>query len=407
MNNSVKRSDYGAGSVKCKTRTNSNGQTVKYWEARVSLGRDEKTGEYKRKTVTASTKKECVAKMTALIASINAGTYEEMPAKKDKPMTVGEWLDIWQELYLDSVKPGTAYSYKKNVKVHISPTIGKILLKELTPEDVQGLYRKLKSKGNLSAKTIRNIHGTLHKALAVAVKNKHIEENPADNPDLAKANKPKIQYLDSETDYPLFLKAIEENKYKKVYFIALFTGMREAEVLGLTWDKINFKTGEIDIQYQLQRDRLTGEYGLVEPKCSEARKIKPMPSVMAVLKERKLEQFEERSKAAENKTKYEPREGLGNLVFTNEIGQNLTPQTIYNNFKAIAAQIGRPELRVHDLRHTYAITALENGDDPLTVARNLGHRDASFTLNVYATVSKKMREDSSTRMEKLYQKYVV
>ena len=87
------------------------------------------------------------------------------------------------------------------------------------------------------------------------------------------------------------------------------------------------------------------------------------------------------------------------LVFTTLTGTNLSPQTVYNHYKKLAAQIGAPDSRVHDLRHTFAVLSLQNGDSVKTVQGNLGHATAAFTLDVYGHVSEKMKEDSAARME--------
>ena len=86
-------------------------------------------------------------------------------------------------------------------------------------------------------------------------------------------------------------------------------------------------------------------------------------------------------------------------VFTTALGSYLSPQTIYIHYKKLAARIGAPESRVHDLRHTFAVLSLQNGDDVKTVQGNLGHATAAFTLDVYGHVSERMKEDSAQRME--------
>ena len=92
------------------------------------------------------------------------------------------------------------------------------------------------------------------------------------------------------------------------------------------------------------------------------------------------------------------------LVFTNEAGHFIFPQTALKRFKAAAAKIGRPDARFHDLRHTYAVTALQEGDDVKTVQANLGHATASFTLDVYGHVLEKMKNESAARMQAYFER---
>jgi len=88
-----------------------------------------------------------------------------------------------------------------------------------------------------------------------------------------------------------------------------------------------------------------------------------------------------------------------NLVFTNEAGKNLCAQTVYLNFKKLAAAAGVPAARFHDLRHSYAVAALRSGDDIKTVQENLGHHTAAFTLDTYAHVTEEMKRESARRMD--------
>ena len=121
---------------------------------------------------------------------------------------------------------------------------------------------------------------------------------------------------------------------------------------------------------------------------------------MELLSRRRTEQLRQRLAAGDT------WEGWSNadeqktaLVFTTTTGSNLSPQTVYNHYKKIAVQIGAPSSRVHDLRHTFAVLSLQNGDDVKTVQDNLGHATAAFTLDVYGHVSERMKDESAARME--------
>jgi integrase len=193
---------------------------------------------------------------------------------------------------------------------------------------------------------------------------------------------------------PAFLNAIKGHKYETVYFVDLFTGMRQGEILGLTWDAIDFDRGTILINKQLQKEhKKGGEYRLVSTKRDKVRKITPALAVMQRLRQHRGIQAEMRLRAG---TAWDNPHGL---VFTHELGGNFAPFTVYSNLKRIVASIGVPEVRFHDLRHSYAVAALQSGDDVKTVQENLGHHTAAFTLDVYGHVTERMKQDSANRMD--------
>lgn len=162
----------------------------------------------------------------------------------------------------------------------------------------------------------------------------------------------------------------------------------------MTWDRIDFKRGSILINRQLQKEKKAGgEFRLVSLKNDRPRRITPAPWVMQLLKDRKLQQYEHMERAGEDWS------NPLNLVFTNELGGNLIPQTVVRHFKEIVTSIGRPDARFHDLRHSYAVASIRSGDDIKTVQGNLGHATAAFTLDVYGHVTDQMREASSMRMQ--------
>ena len=194
------------------------------------------------------------------------------------------------------------------------------------------------------------------------------------------------------------LETINGHKFENVYRVDLFTGLRQGEILGLTWDNVDFKNGIITVSQQLQKEHVTGgQYGLVSNKNDRIRRLKPAGFVMEILKKQKVKQCEDQLKAGEFWN------NEWNLVFTNEIGQHLCISTVYKNFKKIMAKIGLPETRFHDMRHTYAMLSLQNGDDIKTVQYNVGHATAAFTLDVYGHVSQRMQQESADRMQDYFE----
>lgn len=395
------RNAQGAGTIRKKTIT-AKGKTYTRWEARYTVGRDPGTGKQMQKSIYGSTQKEVREKLQAIEVALSSGIYIT-PEK----MTVGEWLDLWLREYVaDSVKPFTLSSYAAQCKNHIKPNLGAIRLTALNTAQIQKFYNKLKttkSQGNgrentLSPKTIKNIHGVLHKALDKAAELRYIAFNPSDPCTLPRMQKKEIKPLEQE-DVAALLRALDGDRHEHLFTVILFTGMREGEALGLTWDCVNFTDGTILINKQLQREKKKGgKIYLAETKSGKSRLIKPAPSVMYALKAERARQSKERLSAGGAwQNKY-------NLVFTNEIGSPLIVATLHRRFKKLADQIGKPETRIHDLRHTFAVMSLQEGDDIKTVQGNLGHATASFTLDVYGHVSEKMKKESADRMEALITK---
>lgn len=399
------------GSIRKKTVTK-NGQEYTYWEARATLGRDPGTGKQIQRSFTGKTQKEVREKMQAALRSMEDNTYRE-PTK----ITLGEWLDKWLDTYMTEAKPRTLDSYRTSINTHIKPALGALRLQEITVDHVQEFCVKLSrstrevpqkdengiiikkdgktvyTKVPLSPKTVKNTYGVLRGALEQAKLSKHISYNPAEAAKLPKVEKPEIKPLDNEA-IGLFLEAIKGHKFENVYTVALFTGMREGEVLGLTWDCIDFDSGTITVRQQLQKERSgSGTYHLVTPKNGKSRRITPASTIMAILKKQRRQQIEARFKACEL------WDNSMDLVFTNELGHNLSAQTVYLHFKKIAQSIDHPEARFHDLRHSYAVAALRSGDDIKTVQGNLGHATAAFTLDVYSHVTAEMQRESAQRME--------
>jgi len=258
----------------------------------------------------------------------------------------------------------------------------------------------LRREKELSPKTIKNIHGCFHSALKHATIIGYIKFNPADNAKMPLNEKPQIAPLPEES-IPQFMAAIKGDDYEPIYFVALLTGMRQGEILGLTWDCVDFEKGTIYVNKQLQRHLDTGEYILTPLKNDKPRRLSPAPSVLARLRQIEIEQKKNRLKfgaAWNNKM---------NLVFTTELGDNIKHQVVYKHFKKIAEKIDMPGLRPHDLRHSYAVNALQSGDDIKTVQDALGHYTAAFTLDVYGFVTDKMKKDSAERMEKFFKQYNV
>ena len=391
----ARRAAARTGTIRKKTITK-NGKEYTYWEARYTVGYDPGTGKQIQRSITGKTQKEVSQKLKEATHNLDDGTYTA-PNK----MTLGKWLEIWEQEYLGGVKPLTVQAYDKNVRIHIKPALGAVRLEALDAHTIQGFLNRLaKADGEspgLAPKTIHMIHGVLHKALQQAVRIGYLRFNPADACELPRMERREIKPLDNNA-IGAFMEAISNHKFEAVYLTMLFTGMRRGEALGLTWDCVDLEKGTILINKQLQNiPNHPGEFRLISTKNSKGRTIVAAASVVALLKDQQVQQEEKRVIAGDAWKET-------GFVFTNDTGDHLSPSTVYHQYKKLAASIGYPNARLHDLRHTYAVAALQAGDDVKTVQGNLGHHTASFTLDVYGHVTEQMKQASADRMEAFIKK---
>lgn len=384
-----KRNPSGAGTIRQKTVIR-NGKEYTYWEARYTIGFDPKTGKQRQKSISGKTQAAVAQKLREVTAEIGRGTYVE-PCK----LLTGEWLNTWEQDYTVDLKPSSVESYRYQIKNHIRPELGLVPLDKLTPQVVQHFYNDLIKKRGLSPGSVHHIHNILHNALQQAVEIGYLRDNPSTRCKLPRIEKKELKPLD-EAAIRRFMEAAKNHPYEILFIVTLFTGMRRGEVLGLTWRCVDFDGGTLLVDRQLQRvkDRDSkGEYRLTSPKSGTWRRITPASFVLDLLRRQRSRQAEWRLRAG-------PAWENNDLVFTNELGGHLYPGAVYCAFKELAASIGCPETRFHDLRHSYAVAAVQSGDDIKTVQSNLGHASAAFTLNVYGHVTEKMKRDSAERMDK-------
>lgn len=365
------------------------------WEARFTYIDD--LGVKKRGSVYGDTQKECRQKLTAALTAVDAGIY-----KKTQRYTVEQWLDEWLSTYCKDLKPMTISGYKSKVETRIKPYIGKSQLTSLNNVQIQKYYNLLqdgdKDHKPLSAKSIQNVHGILHKALDQAVVAGILTANPADHVKLPKIKKPDLKPLMDE-DVTRFLNAIKGDPFERLFIVALFSGLRQSELIGLQWDDIDLENGLITVCRQIQRvygeDKKEKFIFLEETKNGKHRTAAIAPSIVKVLKAQRVQQIEWQLAAGPLWNNEH------NLVFTNEIGENLNHRIVYAHFKSIVKSLGLEHTRFHDLRHSYAVNALQAGDSIKAVQEQLGHYSSAFTMDTYAAVSNTMRKESQNRMEAL------
>ena len=389
-NSNKSRGVNGGGCIRHKT-VKANDKTYDYHEAKVTVGYDPVTG--KQIHITGKSKQDVRRRMNEMIVAVDQGAFIDKTRQ-----TLQEWMDEWFETFVVySIKNYTADSYRTIMKCHIFPALGSIRISDLTPTKIQQFYNQLLIVKGLSPKTVKNVHGVLHKALEKAKTLRMIPYNPTEACELPRVEKSEITPLDQEGIKAL-LKELSEEKYSIVYEVTLFTGMRQGEVLGLTWDCVDFEKQTINIKKQLiKTHKVNGEYVLESTKNGKSRVIHAGSTVMGWLREQQQQQAEMANAAGS------AWNNAWNLVFTNELGGHLCHFTVYRRFKEIVRKIGLSDVRFHDLRHSFAVVCLEAGVDIKTLQGELGHATTSFTLDTYAHITELLKHQAADRVENYIQ----
>lgn len=377
----AKKSAKGSGTIRKKTVIR-NGKEYNYWEARVTTGRDPGSGKQIQRSFTGKTQAEVRRKLQEAAVAVDQGTYTA-----PQRLTVGQWVDIWQRDYTGDLKPATVAVYRNNLNNHIKPALGAVRLADLHPHTVQNFINGL---APLSPSSVRLAYKNLHAVLQKAVELEYIPRNPADRCVLPKVEQEEIKPLDDQQVAAL-LAAARDTKMEQFITVALFTGLRISELLGLTWDVVDFTRGTLTVNKQLARRRVGSIFQ--SPKSGKPRTITPALAVMTALRKQRARQSEMQLRAGQL---WDNPHGL---VFTGDVGGPMSHSGTDKRFRALCAAAGLEGVRFHDCRHTYAVNAIRAGDDIKTVQSNMGHATAAFTLDKYGHFTERMKQDSAVRME--------
>jgi integrase len=291
------------------------------------------------------------------------------------------------------VKPTTLHSYRRNLEIHVLPTLGNRLLQQLTPTMLNTLYAALacndqSERGGLSAKTISYIHTIIHTALADAVDADLVARNVADRAKPPRPDRratPGIQSWDAD-ELRAFLEHVDGSRIDAIWRLAAMTGMRRGEVLGLRWSDVDLESSRLSVRQAL----VTVGYDVITstPKSHNARVIDLDAETVRKLRQHRRQQDDER---AEWGADYQDQD----LVVAKENGEPLHPHTFSQSFERIVQRRGLRAIRLHDLRHTHASLALKAGVPVKVVSERLGHESPAFTLKQYAHVLPGMQAEAA------------
>lgn len=331
------------------------------------------TGEIVRKRCRGKTQREVIQKIDNTKRSISGGKYIE-PSK----ITVKEWFNIWLDDYNAHIKQTTLTSYKSISKTHIFPHLGSVPLQRLKPIDIQRFINCL----DVSPKTTKNIYTVLNAGLKKAFDMEYINSTPCKGIILPRRINPSKKSFTDEEVQKIF-KDIKEHEplYYNLCRIALFTGLRYAELLGLTWDCFDYENGFLKVYRQLQQNN---GYHFGTLKNNKIRTV-ALPKIASNI----IKSLDD---------------GLSDFIFHHPSGEHFSYSTPRRAFDRSLQRLGINGT-FHDLRHTYATNSLRAGDNPKSVQENMGHSTIDVTMEIYATVTNDMRRETQRLLQEAFKQF--
>ncbi len=356
------------------------------WEGRIVVGHKE-NGDSIFRYIYAPTQKELSAKLRQ-----NIDVYQGVDLTEQSRMTLSEWLDQWLEQMAVTLRPTTLEHYQRDMENHVKPYLGKKLLTQLTAADLRKLYDSLRRNGRvnprhgqslgLSSTTVHGIHATLHLALKAAKVQGLIPVNPADE-----VNPPKVIHTPmkalNEAQLETFMSVIQKDAvWHDFFYTELTTGLRRGEICGLMWSDFDEHNGILKVSRTLHKEK-GGRLVAGDTKTyAGTRKIVLPPSTAQFLRDRKKKSFSP-------------------WIFHDPLRPEapVNPSSAYRQLKKFLSNAGLPNIRFHDLRHTFSTAALEHGMDIKTLSTIIGHVSSSTTLNIYAHVTDEMRRTAAVKID--------
>lgn len=350
------------------------------WCAQVSIGGH-------RLTKYGKTQKECREWIKQTLAKIDGGlTFE------GTQITLERFIEIWLNGKELSRRPNTVRNYRRYSKQYVLPHLGKMRLQNILPAHIRLLYLRMQEEGK-GARTIQLVHVTLHCAFAQAVREGILGRNPLDAVERPRVETMQFQVLTEEQARQLLI-AASGSPYEAVFYLALITGMRKGELLGLKWSDLDWDKSVLLVQRQLQQASSSSAV-LAPPKTKAGRRaIKLGQGALSQLNAHRKRQELTKAAAGENWQE-------NGLMFTSSIGTYLDQSKVSKEFKRLLQQAGLPDIRFHDLRHTSISFLLEMGMPINTVQMRAGHSKASVTVDVYGHAMARSQEEAADKIEEL------
>ena len=343
----------------------------------IELPRDIITNKRKQKYYTfKGSRKEAEKFLTEKLRELDTGILID-----NKKMKYSEYLDYWKERTFKNLEITTQEGYVQKIEKHIKPYLGNLFLEDIRPLHLQNFYEKLllegrkDKKGGLSARTVLSIHRIIYSSLHQAVKWQLVIRNVADSVEPPKASKYKASYLTDKQTEELLESAKETDIYIPIA-IAIYTGARRGEVLGLNWDNVNLEKGYIKIVDNL----CATNNGVIikQPKTNNGvRTVAISKTLINILKKHRIKQLE-------NRMLYGKEYQDNNFVCCYADGHLFNPKRFSAKFHELLRNNNLPIIRFHDLRHSHASLLVKMGVKPKEISSRLGHSNISITMDLYS-----------------------
>ncbi len=385
------------GHIHKRVSTDRSGRTKNLWYVVMDVGRDEDGKRRQKWHGSYPTRKLAETAQAELVTEYHRGTYVE-PSK----VTLEQWVsDTWLPSMHTQLKPSTWDSYARNFRLHLLPRLGHRPLSEITAALLNATYgellvsgRRNGAGGGLSAKSVRYLHTTLHKALADAVDVGLLGVNSADRARPPKPDKtgPKELRFWTPDQLRSFLASVADTRLETAWHVAAMTGMRRGEVLGLRWADVDLDAARLTVRHTI----ISVAYEIQEstPKTHQARVIDLDLGTVDQLRAHHHRQQAERGEWGSGHQD-------SNLVFCREDGTPLHPDTFSQSFERAIAKTDLARIRLHDLRHTHATIALRAGVPVKVISERLGHESPAFTMKQYAHALPGMQAEAAAQIAAL------
>lgn len=310
----------------------------------------------------------------------------------DHTMDVGEYLDAWLAHVRGRVRVSTYHAYESVIRIHAKPAFGDQPLKDLHALDLQGLYSSTLAKGRAGG-TVLNLHLVLTQALAQAVRWGYLPVSPANGVQPPRPNRKELAFLDQEATEAIMDAALG-TKVEAAVAIAIATGMRRGEILGLRW-------GDMDSDFtvaRVSRTLQTSTEGIIfeQPKTRRSRRSVMIPAF--------LRPYLIRQRDAQAVRREEAGEAW---VETDAVldcfnGEPWNGWVFGRAFTKFLKRAGLPHIRFHDLRHAHATLMLSKGVHPKIVSERLGHASIGITLDTYSHVLPSMQQEAADAFDEMF-----